>query len=746
MSRFGAIPVEQSAQPASRFAAPVAEEPGFFAKAADLVTGNLRETPETEAAPDWAGMPEMNQLTSIPGWKAAIGTMMTSPEETVKVLQSNFPGIQVRHDEKGNFMLRSSMDGKEYAIKPGFQISDIPRAAGAMLAFTPAGRATSVMGAGVASAGTQAAIEASQAASGGEFNPADVLLSGVTGAAVPAVVKGVKALAGGMTPKVAAAANAAPDQVTVPPAAAPVAAAPAEAVAAKEAQAAVDFGTLAKQAAGNGMGSQKAKEQLAALADINPEAKAAADALGVNLPPDVISDSKLLQETIGLSRSVQGSEASTAWGRTIEGARAKADEALAKIDASPDIATLSETIKGSLGNVRQDLDNAAGLIYRQIDEVVPKESAADLPATQQAISNIISEVGEENLSAAEKRLYKLATDPSTTYGALLREKSQIGAAMRGKVDANPYGSVESGALKRLYGALADDQLTVVGNIAGEDARNNLRYANQLTAKKKALETRIVNAFGKEGEGSIATKLTSAIKTGSKGDITALNKVIKTVPKELRKEALASAIMAQARTPRGDFSFGAFESMYQGLRKNGPVYAALSKEIGPEGSELLRSLYVVSKRINTAENKILKTGKANQALVATLTADGIVKRIMQSSVGRGVVTTVGGTVGGPIGGTAAAAASSALSSADKNVVEKISKLLTSQEFEKLIQDAAEKGAAKAAEGQAAKRLANSPAFIAYAKAAKLGKEVAAREAWIRTAVLSAQQTQEPRNGR
>jgi hypothetical protein len=674
-------------------------------------------------------MPELNDIFSVAGWKTALGTLMSNPAETVQVIQANYPDVKVRQDEKGNYVMFSPRAGREFAIPPGFSVGDIPRAASALASFTPAGRATSIAGAGAASAATQAAIEATQAASGGEFSPSEVITSGVTGAALPAVTKLVssirqplaKATGQAETPIMMQGVQAA-DNAPVP------AATPAQSE---------EFGTLVRKAASGNVGSAKAKRQLAELAAINPEAKAAAEQLGFDIPADVLSDSRLLQETVGLSRSVKGTEASTAWADTIKRARDKADEVMAKIDASPDIATVSETVRQSLGKTRQELDDAADAIYKQVDAVMPKQVGVNLTNTQKTISTIISEVGEDNLTAAEKRLYKLASDPNTTYGALLREKSQIGKAMRQADSANPYGSVESGTLKRLYASLADDQIEVVGRGAGKEASDNLKYANQLVAKRKQLEDQIVDAFGEKGEGSIATKLTAAIRSGSKGDITQLNKIINTVPQDLRKESLASALMAQARTPNGQFSFQVFENIYQGLRKNTPVYSAISKEIGPEGSEMLRALYVVSKRINVAENQVQKTGKANQALLNAIIADGVVRKVMNSTVGRAAATTAGGVSGGPIGGAIAATAANAIANGKKDTLNAASKFLTSPEFEQLIADVAERGAEKAA----VRKVAISPSFAAWANRAGLPKGITVRERWIRDAMLAGKQFNE-----
>lgn len=184
--------------PATAPQAPASQEqPGFFEGLAEQITGRERATPETRELTEWTGMPELNQM-SMASLKSAIGTLVTNPKETVQILQSNFPGIQVRQDAKGNYILRSSVDKKEYAIPPGVSVGDIPRILGGMLAFTPAGRAPSLVGMGLKAGATQAAIEGTQAAAGGEFSPQEVALTAATSPVIPGLAKlpgAIKALA-----------------------------------------------------------------------------------------------------------------------------------------------------------------------------------------------------------------------------------------------------------------------------------------------------------------------------------------------------------------------------------------------------------------------------------------------------------------------------------------------------------------------------------------------------------------------
>ena len=198
-------PVSPEAWLASQTPAAAVKPPqlGFFEGLVESVTGSRRATPETQALPEWTSMPELNQM-SVASFKTALGSLLSNPKETVQILQANFPGVQVRQDAKGNYLLRSSVDQKEYAIPPGFSMGDIPRAIGGITAFTPArapmaALSRTIPGAVAFGAGTQAAIEASQAATGGEFNTGEVALAGALGPtgqiiqrAVPPVVQAVK--------------------------------------------------------------------------------------------------------------------------------------------------------------------------------------------------------------------------------------------------------------------------------------------------------------------------------------------------------------------------------------------------------------------------------------------------------------------------------------------------------------------------------------------------------------------------
>ena len=744
---------------------------GFLESIAESVTGRARATPETQALPEWTSMPELNQM-SVASFKTALGTLMSNPKETVQILQANFPGVQVRQDAKGNYLMRSSVDQKEYAIPPGFTMGDIPRAAGAIAAFTPAGRAATIPGAIVAGGATQAAIEATQAGTGGKFDTGEVLMAGATGPAgqiiqrvappvVQAVKKGVQRVTG-KAPVSAPAAGApgapmgtamapeappAPSVAAAMPEVAPVApeipvtpAAPAVAPIVSEVTE-EEVGNLVKKASGTGFGSAGARDRLADLAQVNVAAKDAADRLGIQLPADVFSDNPQVRAAAGLTRSAAGSEAEAAWRNTVTQAVDKADDVIKQFDATfvegavaPGV--VSQKIKDSLTATRSDLNAQASKVYNAVDEVVPKTSVVDLPKLKETLDTVKAEVGEKGMSAAERNLAKMIEEGNITYGRLKREKTLIGNAIN-KMES-PYGSMAEADLKRLYAALADDQLTNVGNIGGEELRQQLRAANLLYAKERALGKRIVNAFGQDIEGSVANKMRTAITGAAKGDAGEFNRLLKTVPEDLRKETLATALASVTRSTRGaekgGFGFSEFADIYPKLRANPPVYKTIVDTLGKDSADVLRDLYEVSKRVTEARANVLTTGKANQALLQGMQAESLIGKVMESTLSKGALTGAA-AMGGPIAAAATSIITGAMTQGNKDSLKAAGKLFADENFQKLAIEAATRGTPSEA---SIRRTAMSQSFQKFADAAKLPKALDARIQWLQTATQAERQ--------
>jgi hypothetical protein len=668
-----------------------------------------------------------------------------------------------------------------------------------------------------------------------------------------------------------------------------------------------DVARDANLAARGGMGSQQAVERLARAAAINPEAAAAADRLGIDVPPDVLIDHTQLKEAIGLTRSMPGTVASAAWVDAVQNAATQADEAIARIDGSADLSEISDAVLQSMNRTQADLQKQADEMYARInarlkgagqpaaaaaaapdvaalkqqgfdtekvyyhgtyqkdfdtfdmskvgmrevpwygegaylspdrniakrygDKVIPfyvrgrlltvdnnnpwpewLKSGADIkkelenrgyvglqinataksfkydnkgnvvldekgmpvdveeimpetvvfdpanivradkgPSAQAApapipvdlinsrrlMNEVVKELGGDTkkLTPLERDLMEMSStgrETPVTYTALMRMKNDVGQALQKAT--GPYKDVNSGILKRLYGALSEDQLQYAQQVGGDALRSDLRLANQVVAKRKALEDRIVSLFGDERDGSIARKLVSTIQSGAKGDVTGFNRVVRSLPEDLRKRAVASAIAGAAREEKTNgFGFSKYVNLYQGLRRNSEIYKTVATTLGPEGDKFLRDLYEISKRITDARAQVLTTGKANQALVQGLMAEGLVEGILKSTVGRqavmGATTAATGVAAGPVAGAATAMLTNALTQGQKNRLKAAGDLFASPEWQQLVINVSTQQNVNQRIFNAAK---NSDAFRNWAKLSGIDNP----DRWLRTTLSAA----------
>jgi hypothetical protein len=505
---------------------------------------------------------------------------------------------------------------------------------------------------------------------------------------------------------------------------------------------------LARKAGGMGPGSTAAKAKLIDMAQVNPEARAAAERLGIDVPFDVLSDNPQVRSAVGLTRALVAGEAEAAWENTVRQSIQRADEISQQFDAAfvagrPAPGATSQKIVDNLQQTRQTLKSDAKAIYERIDEMVPKSAPVDLNNLKTYLDDLRTNLGAAGrMTPQESNLAKMLEKGELTYFGLKREKDLVGQAVGGL--KSPYDNMAAGDLKRLYSALAQDQLDSVAALAGEEARRELRAANLLTAKQKALEKRIVGAFGQEIDGSVAQRMQTAISTAAKGDAAAFNRLMKVVPAELQKETLATALAsvtagkAAGRAAAGSvetvFSPAEFTKVYRGLRSNPPVYSQMVKIMGPEWDRTSRDLYEISRRIADAQARIPTTGKANQIL-GEAAVESLFGKIMSSSLAQRAATGVASMV--PGGGLIAPDIVGFMAGAKGAGVQKAAKLFASPEFQELAVQSATKGGEPTK--AAIRRTAMSKAFSDFAKEASLPQSLDARVQYLQSAIQAGRQS-------
>lgn len=149
------------------------EEKGAF----DFFTGDSKKTETINKLQEIGAAPELNEM-SMPAFRASLGLLSTGEDKSLKNILSKQLGDKVSfsEDEKGNTIV--NLPSGNYALnQPGFSGQDAIRGLFDILAFTPAGKAGTIAGATAKAGATEAAIEGTEAAVGGDFSPEDVALS-----------------------------------------------------------------------------------------------------------------------------------------------------------------------------------------------------------------------------------------------------------------------------------------------------------------------------------------------------------------------------------------------------------------------------------------------------------------------------------------------------------------------------------------------------------------------------------------
>ncbi|HGN2013348.1 TPA: lytic transglycosylase domain-containing protein [Proteus mirabilis] len=152
----------------------------------DAFTGESKMTPEVQGLEGIMSSPEMNAFNTD-AMKAAWVQMFGNDNDFVKVIGNM--GGKVSQDEKGNLLV--DLPSGRYALnKPGLSAADIMPFIANAAAFTPAGRASTVLGATAKSAGTDLALQSSvNMAGGGDINPLQTALSAGLGGGFKAAEK-----------------------------------------------------------------------------------------------------------------------------------------------------------------------------------------------------------------------------------------------------------------------------------------------------------------------------------------------------------------------------------------------------------------------------------------------------------------------------------------------------------------------------------------------------------------------------
>jgi hypothetical protein len=784
---------------------------GLVDRAVAAVTGSERETEAIRGMPDWTGMPELNQRPDYLSARFMTGTdpqalmrtalMASSPEESVQIITANNPSIQVRQDDRGNYVLRSAIDGKEYAIKPGIRGSDIPRAAGTVAAFTPAGRARTITGGIAATGATQAGIETTQALTGGEFNPEDVALAGALGGAIPAaarVLPGIGPLAtatmerlrlrrpaaaapelppqapGGPPPAGMAAAAPEPPPagpagpgaaarppmpgagaMPEPPPAAPRPAAPGAAMAPEVPPAAprpaalamspYDIAQEARAASRGGIGSQAATQRLAAAAAPDPETVAAAQRLGIaeHLQPGHVTTSQSYRALEQVLRSIPGSALRA---QEVEGLKAVSSRATQLLDDMGRMprSDLNANVKTALQDTVTKMEGTADKLYNRLREVIPARTQATPESTLQFINRRLEDLGGERaaLTSLERRILTRLSpkDDGTgpTYALTDDLRREAGRATRGQ---GPFKDADTGLAKQINRLLTDDLNAVAENFGAKELSDT---AKAIVRQRKGIEDDMVALFGRDLSNSLLARMDQAFQGVTKGDVTKLAEFISAVPKDMRQQVMASGLASAFNKAArdGSLNFSTYAGWWKGLEQNRQAMTLIMSNLPRESRQQLRDLAKVSEGISLSLGETIKTGRLGTGVDVIRDqlqpADTLAQRVFQVAQRSAVGAPLEAlTTGMGMPGTGLAAGIT-------SALMKTGKSEPLKAADTLLASPEFQSMAKATVEQsapkmeqAARRMAQSRAFQDFAEKAAAPRESGAATQWIMSATQAAQ---------
>jgi len=407
----------------------------------------------------------------------------------------------------------------------------------------------------------------------------------------------------------------------------------------------------------------------------------AAERLGIRdkLIPSQYSRSQAYREIEQGLASIPGSQLNAQQKQAATMLAQKADDLIQKYGGDIDKAALSADFKNQGLATIEGLAKQSDDLYGQVSKAIPPTSKVDASGTVGALKQKAEELGGlEYLSAIERRVLNAAsTEP--TYARLDLIRKQVGEGMRGR---GPFKDSEGASLKRLYGALSDDQQSAANALgAGE----MFSAAKQLVASRKAVEDNLAAVLGKDLSGALTAKTGNAIKALGAGNYKEFDKLMQAIPKDMRQRvvmtSLNDALTAGSRMEK-QLSAPGFVDWFEGLQRNKQAKSRLYANM-PKGSRgELENIYRVARGMREASKERITTGRINAMMENFANEGGMLSKLYGVGKQVAVAEGAGSAVGLPGAGTVGVVAR--IMSKEKTPIMKAADdLLSSQQFQSAV---------------------------------------------------------------
>ena len=411
-----------------------------------------------------------------------------------------------------------------------------------------------------------------------------------------------------------------------------------------------------------------------------------AERLGVDLNPEHYSTNAAFQDVARALKSRPGSQLEKAERAALDQVSVQADKMINDIGGSIDKAAVSDSILLETREVIDNLGTQANVAYKAVRESIPDAARVDTTLIKTHLDAVLDGLGGDKslLTSSERQLLSLiekGKDGTITYGALDRVRRDVGDGFNKR--SGPFADNSDFVLREVYGVLGDTQQGVaeafgVGTLYSD--------ARALVTKRKGLEDDAVALFGKTAAGSIVPRMRAAGAGLTKGDVTALNKLMEALPAPRRAEVAATILgdlFAGGSRQGGALGTG-FAKNWAALNRNITAKNALFRHLPPGAAQRFDDIgRIISGIVKSNQKPLANPSGTAAGIIRALDDATLVTKVLDSTLAGGAAEIIGTSAGAP--GLATAVRFGAKKVADGRVAgsAKADALLGSQEFKDAI---------------------------------------------------------------
>lgn len=365
-------------------------------------------------------------------------------------------------------------------------------------------------------------------------------------------------------------------------------------------------------------------------------------------------------------------------------------------------------------------DRAKPKLFKDGDKIGIKwmetgfDSAKDndlLSLSQEFYNDIARDLGYKSAKYADEIavfdkssiLPKAETKGLPTYDFIDQIRKDVGVKAAAK---GPFADADTSKAKALYDTLTDDQEEVAKSLGLAD---DWELAKASVRARKAIEDDMKALFGKNLDQTIVNKMLAGNMAIQKTSQDKFLNMLKSIPKEMRKEFTGSAILAAfgKANKDGTLNFNSFANFMDGLEKNPQLKKAIYANLdnGLRGS--IDAMGELSRGIRNATSERIFSGKAMAPHFKNI--EGLLEKILNASKKSAIALPIemaSSAVGLPGGLAIAGTIGANLAKGGDDHLANVNKLLSSPEFRKMVFEAAAKTEPTE---KAVKRVARSKVF-------------------------------------